>query len=113
MSEHSLDPNWKLRTIIPSDLTPGQKLAQSAHGFCEFAFEHREAFTEWKAASNSVIVLETPDLEAFLARARESGIAYSTFHEPDMDGRLTAVTLAPSVLARKLTSSLRLAGRCP
>lgn len=111
MAEHSYDRDWKLRTIVTSDLQPGQKLAQAMHAAIEFTQDYPEITSVWHSLSNSVVILEHPDLTSFLEKLTETNINYSCFYEPDLDDKLTAITLEPTEASRKLTASLKLALR--
>jgi len=41
-------------------------------------------------------------------KASEKEIKYTTFHEPDINNQLTAITLEPGIVAKKLTNNLPL-----
>lgn len=114
MPELSNDRNWKLRIVVAADLNPGQKLAQAIHAAIEFTQQHPRLTANWHQVSNSVVILETKDLEAFREKLFfdcRPDIVHSCFYEPDLDNKLTAIALEPTEETRKLTSSLRLALR--
>jgi len=50
-------------------------------------------------------------LHSLIENAERKGIKYTIFKEPDIDNQITAITLEPSELSRKLTSSLPLIGK--
>lgn len=104
-----MDP---LYIVTRADLPPGARCAQSCHTLRAFVDAHPELDRAWFAASNNLVVLETPDeaaLVALAARAAARGVATATFREPDYGDALTGVALGPG--ASRLVSSLPLALR--
>ncbi len=100
----------KLYVVVRADLQPGQQLAQSCHAVSAFALEHPGHHRTWQQGSQNLVVLQVPDetaLAALLGRASE--LVGAAFHEPDLDGSLTAIAL--HAVARPLVSSLPLALR--
>jgi hypothetical protein len=80
------------------------------HAALDFSLSHFAVVDDWHAASNTLVVLATPD-ELALGRlcfdAEAAGFRLARFHEPDLDGALTAVALEPA--ARRLVRHLPLA----
>jgi hypothetical protein len=81
-----------------------------AHAAFEFALAHPALVDDWHTTSNTVVVLATSD-ELSLGRLCDdvsaAGLRAVRFHEPDLDGALTAAALEPA--ARRLVSRLPLA----
>jgi len=113
VSEHSYDPNWKLRIVVDQTLKPGQQIAQALHAAIEFLFVYPEQSNTWHCLSNSVVVMncEPEELPKLLDRCKKKNVQYSTFMEPDMDNRLTAVCIEPTRTGKKCTSNYKLAMR--
>lgn len=79
---------------------------QSAHAAVEFYLAHPEIPHE------TVILLATGDetgLFFLLDCASHVGVETISFHEPDLDGSLTAVAIGDSRAARRLTDGFPLA----
>jgi hypothetical protein len=79
---------------------------QAVHAAIEFAL----AFPDAAAAAPAVVVLAAPD-ELSLVWLRDDavtvGLRVAAFHEPDLDGALTALALEPA--AGRLVGGLPLA----
>jgi peptidyl-tRNA hydrolase len=89
-------------------------MAQSVHAAFSFADEHPVIAHEWHRDSQFLVVVNVPDQFALLSLvddARERGIDVSLWREPDVDGEITAIALAPVAASKTLCSSLPLAGR--
>ncbi len=66
----------------------------------------------WHRDSNYVALLAAKDeeeLNKLIEKAKEKGIKFVAFYEPDIDNQLTAVCFEPTDAARRLTSSIPLA----
>jgi peptidyl-tRNA hydrolase len=99
--------------VTRADLNHGYQIVQSAHSVADFAVQHPEIFKDWHEQSNSLICLAVPDLNElhkFIDKCKEKDIKYTEFYEPDVN-QITSVCLEPSDKARKITSSLKLAGK--
>jgi len=97
--------------ISRRDLLPGLQAVQSSHAAIQFVFDHPVISKKWFTISNYLIFLSVktePDLLALVEKFKQHGLVYSTFHEPDLDNALTAVTVEPSDNARKIVSGLPL-----
>lgn len=97
----------KLYLVVREDLPPGLVAAQAVHASRLFVAEHTALEAAWYEASNTVALLGVPDessLAALALCARTRGIAASLYNEPDLDGSLTAIALAPP--AKKLVARL-------
>lgn len=104
----------KLFVIIRQDLEPGLQIAQALHGFREFVEQHKEVEDQWFKTSNTIAILSVPTekhLQELVEKARQRGIKYSSFREPDRGDELTAVTIEPR--GKNLCRGLPLALRTP
>jgi predicted deacylase len=91
-------------------LPPGAQVSQAAHAAFEFAVAHADVVTDWHATSNVLVVLTTSDelsLGRLCADAAAAGFRLVRFHEPDLDGALTAAAFEPA--AHRLVAHLPLA----
>jgi hypothetical protein len=85
---------------------------QSQHALTEFIFSHPEIAKEWYQKSNYLCFLSVSneiELKKLIDKASEREIKFSIFREPDIGNEITAITLAPGKLSKKLCSSLPLA----
>lgn len=102
----------KLYLVSRTDLSPGQQAIQAAHALQELNMEFPLEVQAWYRASNTLaflVVSNESDLKHLYRRAKERGTSVVGFHEPDLEGALTAVGLAPSLIAKKLCAKLNLA----
>jgi len=85
---------------------------QACHALREFTEIHPEIDSTWYRASNHLAVLAVDheaSLMALAERARERGVQYAPFREPDAGNTLTAIALEPGPRTRRLCRGLRLA----
>lgn len=85
---------------------------QAAHALTKFIQEHTAQYQNWYDVSQHIGFLSVEDqaaLERLCSRLTSLGIAFSTFHEPDMGGALTAIAVEPTPEATRRLSSLPLA----
>lgn len=82
----------KMYVLVRRDLSETYRLVQGAHALAQYALEQPDLFCAW---NNSTIVflgvrnlMEMREWESLLA---ENGKRFSPFHEPDLDGHLTAI----------------------
>ena len=102
----------RLYVVVRGDLVPGAQAVQAMHAARQFAADHRDREATWFAESNHIAFLSVPGERELLELQREArlrGLLSSRFEEPDLGGRVTAVSLAPE--ARRLCSRLGLALR--
>jgi len=92
-----------------ADLAPGPRSTQAVHAAFEFAVEHPDATRSW--CPGTLVLVESDDLDAFLIRVKNAGVAHTATREPDYDDLLTAVAMEPSVAARRLCANLPLMHR--
>ncbi len=89
----------------------GQRIVQTAHVAAEFQMNYPKPYNDWLRTNRSIITfsvsngIELLDFEKFL---NEKGVETFRFFEPDYN-QVTGIGIVPSELARKLTSSLKLA----
>ena len=86
----------KLYAITRADLSPGMRVAQVGHALIAWVLAHG-------APPENLVVLQVPDLAALSALAERLDGDVVRFHEPDLDGALTAVAAGPE-LWRALSS---------
>jgi hypothetical protein len=82
------------------------------HAAIHFCFEHYEIARSWFEISNYLCMLSIAgetEMVMFIERAQEKGIKLSIFREPDLDNRITAISLECGVASKKLCSNLPLA----
>lgn len=97
----------KLYIIVAKKLKSGLKIAQACHALRQFASEHRHLDEYWYRESNNLVCLHVEDLEGLAGDLEQRGFRISRFHEPDLDGELTAVAVEPA--AYRHLSNLQLA----
>lgn len=86
------------------------QICQAVHAGLAFAVVHSTLVDDWYAVSNTLVVLTVPDelsLGWMCEDIEASGFRVVRFHEPDMDGALTAAALEPA--AHRLVAHLPLA----
>lgn len=84
----------KLYVIVRAGLG-GVKTAQAVHAFRAFVAEYPAIEQHWYETSNNIVVLDEADLDGLADRLDGHGLAVSRFHEPDLDGQLTAICVEP------------------
>lgn len=101
----------KLYIITRSDLRAGLLAAQACHAAAAFCLANPVRAEEWRADCN-LVVLAThngDELERLAASAEQAGHEITRFHEPDLEGALTAIAGREEL--QPLVSSLPLALR--
>lgn len=104
----------RLYIAVRADLPPGLQAAQAAHAAFQFFHEHPVLVGRWFVLSNYLIIVQVPDETALLdlgLAAERLDIVFAAISEPDLDGEMTALALAPTDATRKLCASLPLALR--
>ena len=102
----------KLYVITRRDIVPGYQGVQSQHAAVQFAFDHAERAAEWFKGSNFLAWLSVADeveLMRLLVAAKDHGIRWSAFREPDVGGAITAIALEPGPKTVDLCKGLPLA----
>ena len=107
-SKNNTNPNAKLYIVVREDLTPGLKIAQSAHALSSFEWKYPTVYKDWYENSNNLVVLQHAEPEEIAKKLEGQGFRVARFYEPDLDNQLTAISVEPA--AKKKLSSLRLAG---
>lgn len=107
-------PDAKFYVAVRGDLAPGLQLAQALHVIDAFREAHPAVYAAWKARSNRIVVVATPDplgLAALDAKACARGVPAVRFEDADLPAaqRWTALALAPVPAATKITRGLPLA----
>ena len=99
--------------VTRADLNIGYQIVQSAHSVADFAVQHTTIFKDWHQQSNSLICLATKDLselQNLINKCKNKNIKFVEFYEPDVN-QLTSICLEPTEQSRKITGSLKLAGK--
>ena len=102
----------KLYIIVRSDLIIAQQIVQAAHAGIDFQHQHPEIAKQWNKESNYLIILSVENEEQlllYLEKFKFYNIKTTTFREPDIGNKITAIAVEPSEKTRKLTSKLPLA----
>lgn len=102
----------KLYVVTRRDISPGYQGVQSQHVAVQFAFDHAERSKEWFTVSNYLAWLSVEDeveLMRLITAARDIGLRWSAFREPDVGGQITAVAIEPHPRAAELCRGLPLA----
>ncbi len=100
-------PEWnpKLYVVTRKDLIPGAQACQAIHAFAEFQDKHPKEYQKWYKNSNYLAFLSVKDemkLASYVFRAKNAGVLYAEFKEPDMDFQLTAVVFDATLDAREM-----------
>ena len=104
----------RLYIVTRVDLPLGLQAAQSAHAAFEFARDHWIPTAAWMRDSNFIVLVTVEDEAALVElvdAAHREHVEVSKNFEPDLDGELTAIVLAPGAVARRLCARLPLMGR--
>lgn len=102
----------KLFVVTRRDMSPGYQAVQSCHAIRQFTAEHPERDSEWYSMSNYIALLSVADeveLMRLVVSAKDHGLRWSTFREPDVDGQITAIALEPHPKTVELCRGLPLA----
>ena len=69
-----------------------------AHAAIEFCLTHPRLTADWHASSGALVLLaarDELDLSRIHVDVTGSGLLAASFHEPDLDGALTAIAVEP------------------
>jgi len=100
----------RLYVVVDGTLAPGLQIAQAIHAARAFAAEHPEIEAAWFERSNTVAVLAVDGERSVIRVANEAAaldVPHSTFDEPDLLGRMTAIALAPGYLSERIVRGLK------
>jgi peptidyl-tRNA hydrolase len=92
-------------------LTIGQQAVQSTHAAINFCFEHRSRAGPWFENSNYLVQLSVnneKELLKLIEKCEKMGLTYTVFKEPDLNDSMTAISIEPSPLTKKVVSHLPL-----
>jgi hypothetical protein len=97
--------------VTRQDLTPAQQAVQGAHAALSFAVTYPDVTRDWYDDGQVLVLLAAPD-ERWLAltELRLDGYKTVSFHEPDLDGQLTAICAEPAAAPRLSRLPLALGG---
>lgn len=80
-------------------MPPATQACQAAHAAVEFSLTFPLLTADWHASSGVLVLLAARD-ELDLGRIRvdvaDAGLRNVPFHEPDLDGALTAIAVEPA-----------------
>lgn len=102
----------KLYLVTRRDIAPGYQAVQSCHAMRQFTAEHPDRDGEWFTNSNYLALLSVADeveLMRLLTEAKDAGLRWSAFREPDIGGAITAIAIEPHPKAAQLCRGLPLA----
>ena len=86
----------KLYIIVSKALSVGLKCAQACHALRLFGESYPEIDQNWYDNSNNIVVLQHEDIPSMAELLGDLGLNLSCFHEPDMDGAMTAICVEPA-----------------
>ncbi len=102
----------KLYLVTRRDIAPGYQAVQSCHAIAQFANDHFGRYSEWTNKSNYLALLSVADeveLMRLITSAKDSGLRWSVFREPDAGGQITAIAIEPHSKTVELCKNLPLA----
>ena len=102
----------KLSLVTRRDIAPGYQAVQSCHAMRQFTAEHSQRDNEWFANSNYLALVSVTDeveLMRLIAEAKDRGLRWSAFREPDVGGQITAIAIEPHPKTAELCKGLPLA----
>ena len=102
----------KLYLVTRQDIAPGYQAVQSCHVMRQFTADHPDRDGEWFTSSNYLALLSVADeaeLMRLIVAAKDHGIRWSAFREPDVGGQITAIALEPHAKTAELCKGLPLA----
>jgi len=111
-NHHSIKEGDKLYLVTRRDMQPGYQAVQSCHAMRQFTADYPERDMQWYRGSNYIALLSVTDeveLMRLIAAAKDNGLRWSAFREPDVGGQITAVAIEPHPRTSKLCSGLPLA----
>lgn len=104
----------KLYVVTRRDISPGYQGVQSQHAAIQFIMDHPERSSEWFKNSNYLAWVSVEDeieLMRLLTRAKDHGLKWSAFREPDVGGCITAIAIEPHFKTVELCNGLPLSLR--
>jgi len=85
----------RLYTLTRSDLTIGQKCAQSSHALAQYIIDHKPHLTnEWN--NDYIIHLQLgseKSLKKWINKFEKEGKNFSYFKEPDLNNEITSIAI--------------------
>jgi len=102
----------KLYLVTRRDIAPGYQAVQSCHAMRQFTAEHPDRDGEWFTNSNYLALLSAADeveLMRLISQAKDAGLRWSAFREPDVGGQITAIAIEPHRKTATLCKDLPLA----
>lgn len=102
----------KLYLVTRRDIAPGYQAVQACHAMRQFTAEHFDRDEEWFKNSNYLALLSVADeveLMRLITAAKDNGLKWSAFREPDIGGQITAIAIEPHPKTIELCKTLPLA----
>lgn len=102
----------KLYLVTRRDIAPGYQAVQSCHAMRQFTADHPQRDNEWYANSNHLALLSVEDeveLMRLITNAKDHGLMWSAFREPDVGGQITAIAIECHPKTIELCKTLPLA----
>lgn len=102
----------KLYVVTRRDMSAGYQGVQSQHAIRQFTADHSERDLEWFSKSNYLGWLSVEnevELMRLIIQAQDTGLRWSVFREPDLNGAITAIVLEPHPKTVELLKGLPLA----
>ncbi len=84
----------RLYIVVRNDIHPGLQFAQGVHACNAFEQTFPELYKAWVKGSNNVVCVQVPDEPALAALLAQNEGQAVGFHEPDLDGQLTAIAVS-------------------
>ena len=79
----------RLYVLISNDLSPVYGCVQGSHAACQWMLDNQHGLA-WK---NDYLIFLHADMDRMTKKLDRHGVEYSKFHEPDLDGKLTAIAV--------------------
>jgi peptidyl-tRNA hydrolase len=102
----------KLFLITRRDISPGYQAVQSCHAMRQFTADHPDRDGEWFVGSSYLALLSVDDeveLMRLISQAKDHGLRWSAYREPDVGGQITAIAIEPHPKTIELCKGLPLA----
>lgn len=109
---HPIKLGDKLYLVTRRDIAPGYQAVQSCHVMRQFTADHPDIDSEWFAKSNFLALLSAADeveLMRLIVKAKDHGLRWSAFREPDVGSAITAIAIEPSRMTAEICKDLQLA----
>lgn len=79
----------RLYVLVSKDLSPVYGCVQGSHAVCQWMLDNQHDL-RWK---NEYLIFLSADMEKITRKLDLHDVEHSKFHEPDLDGKLTAIAV--------------------